>query len=170
MFLIYLVARPILSSPNTTTISTFLPNPGDACRDITSCRTISDIFVACFTVILISIWVSMHPDVPDVEHVGNSDVGSFLNQLIIMTLSLIFPELIAAWAIQQRKEAGTVANKYKRYGWTKAHAYLAIMGGLALYDKNGHFRGYLDDSDSFEQEDYALAIEIERSLRGKSYP
>ncbi|KAL0569005.1 hypothetical protein V5O48_012966 [Marasmius crinis-equi] len=87
-----------------------------------------------------------------------------------MTLSLIFPELIAAWAIQQRKEAGTVVSKYKRYGWTKAHTYLDIMGGLALYDKNGHFRGHLNDSDSFKQEDYALAIEIEQSLRGKSYP
>ncbi|KAL0574398.1 hypothetical protein V5O48_007556 [Marasmius crinis-equi] len=129
----------------------------------------SDIFLSCFTIILISIWVSMHPDVPDVQYVGESDVGSFLNQLIIMTLSFLFPELIAMWAAQQRKEAGIIAKKYKDYGWTKAHAYLAIMGGLALYDKDGEFRGYLDDSDNFKEEDRALAKEIEQWLRGRSH-
>ncbi|KAL0570558.1 hypothetical protein V5O48_011402 [Marasmius crinis-equi] len=112
----------------------------------------------------------MHPDVPDVKHVGDSDIGSFLNQLIIMTLSFVFPEFIIIWALRQRKEAGTVAMKYREHGWTKAHAYLAIMGGLALYDRNGAFRGYLDDSDGFHQEDYTLAEEIDDWLQGRSHP
>ncbi|KAL0574397.1 hypothetical protein V5O48_007555 [Marasmius crinis-equi] len=169
MLFLYAVARPILSSANTTTTSTFISNASEACEDITGCRTMSDIFLSCFTVILISVWVSMHPDVPDVRHIGESDVGSFLNQLIIMTLSFLFPECIAIWALQQRMDAETIARKYEGYGWTNAHAYLAIMGGLALYDKNGDFRGYLDDSDDFEKEDCALAEEIEQWLRGRSH-
>ncbi|KAL0574507.1 hypothetical protein V5O48_007457 [Marasmius crinis-equi] len=167
MFFLYAVARPILASDNTTTTSTLFSNASDACRDISDCRTISDIFLSCFTVVFISVWVSMHPDVPHVEHVGNSDVGNFLNQLIIMTLSFLFPELIAGWALRQRKEAGKLETKYKKYGWTKAHGYLAIMGGLALYDKDGKFRGYLDDEEGFSNDDRKVVREIEESLAGR---
>ncbi|KAL0563777.1 hypothetical protein V5O48_018287 [Marasmius crinis-equi] len=169
MFFPYAVGRLILASDNTTATSTFFSNASDACKDISNCRTISDIFLSCFTVVFISVWVPMHPDVPHVEHVGHSDVGNFLNQLIIMTLSLIFPEAVAARAFQQRKEAEELVTKYKKCGWTKPHAYLVIMGGLALYDKDGNFRGYLDDSEKFSDEDRILVDEIEQSLERRPH-
>ncbi|KAL0574596.1 hypothetical protein V5O48_007363 [Marasmius crinis-equi] len=167
MFLLYAVARPVLSSTNVITTSTLTSNVSEACKDITRCRTLADIFKSCLTVVFISIWVSMHPDVPDVSRVGESDVGNLLNELIIMTFSIFLPELIILWAMRQRHRAGIIAEKYRKYGWTKPHAFLAIMGGLALYDKGGNFRGYLRDSDTFQvPEDYETAEEIEDCLKG----
>ncbi|KAL0570682.1 hypothetical protein V5O48_011278, partial [Marasmius crinis-equi] len=110
----------------------------------------------------------MHPDVPDVKHVGESGIGNFLDQLILMTFTFAVPELVAMRASKERIAAGIIQKKYQKYGWTKAHAYLVLMGGLALYDKEGQFRGYLRDSESFQDEDCALAEEIEQSLKGKS--
>ncbi|KAL0563221.1 hypothetical protein V5O48_018853, partial [Marasmius crinis-equi] len=169
MFILYALARPIISSSTisnvTASASTFLSNASEACDDISDCRTISDIYKTCLAVIFISIWVSMHPDVPDVKHVGESDLGSFLDELIIMTFAIILPEIIILWVLRQRIGAGLVEEKYSKYGWTKAHAYLAIMGGLALYDQEGKFRGNLRDADAFSKEDFELAEMIERSLR-----
>ncbi|KAL0567050.1 hypothetical protein V5O48_014943 [Marasmius crinis-equi] len=84
-----------------------------------------------------------------------------------MTLTFVLPECIAIRTWEERAAAGTIQRKYQKYGWTKAHAYLVLMGGLALYDKDEHFRGYLQDSESFQQADYALAREIEQVLTGK---
>ncbi|KAL0564835.1 hypothetical protein V5O48_017201, partial [Marasmius crinis-equi] len=107
-------------------------------------------------------------DVPDVVRIGESAIGSFLNELLIMTLSIVLPELIILWAIRQRQTAGIIAKKYARYGWTRTHALLAIMGELALYDKDDQFRGYLRSSHTFNDDEYQLAEEIELSLSRKS--
>ncbi|KAL0574828.1 hypothetical protein V5O48_007126 [Marasmius crinis-equi] len=42
------------------------------------------------------------------------------------------------------------------------------MGGLALYDKDDQFRGYLRNSHTFNDDEYQLAEEIELSLSRKS--
>ncbi|KAL0568986.1 hypothetical protein V5O48_012985 [Marasmius crinis-equi] len=68
-----------------------------------------------------------------------------------MVNALFFPEFIIIWAIKQRYAAGVIAKRYKSYGWTRAHGFLCIMDGLALYDKNGKFRCYIRDGDRIEE-------------------
>ncbi|KAL0563480.1 hypothetical protein V5O48_018587, partial [Marasmius crinis-equi] len=114
------------------------------CNDIRECRTLPDIFKSCYSVIIISIWVSIHPNVPSVHWVGKSTLGNLLNEVIVMTIAIIAPELIMLWAMRQRYKAMDVAKKFKKYGWTKTHGFLAIMKGIALYDGE-KFCCYVED-------------------------
>ncbi|KAK1236225.1 hypothetical protein PQX77_000528, partial [Marasmius sp. AFHP31] len=51
-----------------------------------------------------------------------------------MSIAIMAPELVMLWAMRQRYTAGRVADRFKDYGWTKAHGFLSIMKGIALYD------------------------------------
>ncbi|KAK1230079.1 hypothetical protein PQX77_006853 [Marasmius sp. AFHP31] len=99
-------------------------------------RTLIDILKSCYWVIVVSIWASIHPNVPDVEHVHpETDIGNLLNQAVIMVVAFLAPELIMLWAMRQRFMAKQVADKFQKYRWTKAHGFLCIMKGIALYDQ-----------------------------------
>ncbi|KAJ8093660.1 hypothetical protein PM082_023452 [Marasmius tenuissimus] len=54
-----------------------------------------------------------------------------------MVVAFLAPELIMLWAMRQRFMAKRVAKKFEKYGWTKAHGFLCIMKGIALYDQTG---------------------------------
>ncbi|KAK1224866.1 hypothetical protein PQX77_012206 [Marasmius sp. AFHP31] len=105
------------------------------CNDINECRTLEDIISSCFWVIFVSIWASIHPNVPDVVYVDSAtSIGCLLNNAMTMLIATMAPELVMLWAMRQTYTAGRVADRFKGYGWTKAHGFLSIMKGIALYD------------------------------------
>ncbi|EEB95886.1 hypothetical protein MPER_05076, partial [Moniliophthora perniciosa FA553] len=75
----------------------------------------------------------------------------WLKYAMITIYALIGPELIMVWSLRQKLSADQVYEKYKKYGWTKAHAYLLIMGGFSLYDGDKCV-GILRDRDKMDDE------------------
>ncbi|KAF9266837.1 hypothetical protein L218DRAFT_941984 [Marasmius fiardii PR-910] len=97
--------------------------------------------MTCVSVIVICIWASIHPNVPIVTR-SKHWLFVYWDDLKITLISLVAPELIVLWALRQWIAARKILEKYKHYGWTKEHAYLALMGGFALYDR-GEFQCHL---------------------------
>ncbi|KAL0065929.1 hypothetical protein AAF712_007055 [Marasmius tenuissimus] len=125
------------SVSNSTVLShrdAFVSSTGP-CNDINECRTLEDIVSSCYWVIIVSIWASLHPNVPDVLYVDSTTaIGCLLNDVATMSIAIMAPELVMLWAMRQTYTAGRVAQRFKGYGWTKAHGFLSIMKGIALYD------------------------------------
>ncbi|KAL0065926.1 hypothetical protein AAF712_007052 [Marasmius tenuissimus] len=129
-------------------------------------RTLIDIIKSCYSVIVVSIWASIHPNVPDVAYVcPETGIGSLLDQAIIMVVAFLAPELIMLWAMRQRFMAKRVAKKFEKYGWTKAHGFLCIMKGIALYDQKG-FLCYLQyPKNHRDQKEQDIIRKIDAILR-----
>ncbi|KAF5368789.1 hypothetical protein D9757_012276 [Collybiopsis confluens] len=127
--------------------------------DANSSRTALDILWSCLSVLLACTWVSLHPNVP-----GPSEgfaIG-FWRKIGLMMVTLIAPEVLVMWAARQWFAARRLVKGYR--GWTKTHAFFALMGGFALYDGNKRVAvlrfvppksSYPDDS----EEDYKKATQ-----------
>ncbi|KAL0573515.1 hypothetical protein V5O48_008445 [Marasmius crinis-equi] len=113
--------------------------------------------------IFVSVWVSMHPNIPDVLYVGESDASSFLNEVVTMVIGILAPELVMLWAMRQMHMARKIAKEFKDYGWTTAHGFLCIMKGIALYEGD-KFRGYIEYKSRFTSADLSIKNEFQDSL------
>ncbi|KAF9065717.1 hypothetical protein BDP27DRAFT_1079850, partial [Rhodocollybia butyracea] len=51
-----------------------------------------------------------------------------------MLVTLIIPEMMLYWACREWYSARILAKRFKEKGWTKSHAFFALMGGFALYE------------------------------------
>ncbi|ESK85327.1 hypothetical protein Moror_5993 [Moniliophthora roreri MCA 2997] len=141
MLFLYAVALPLaknLAATNSSDSDLFDPTTGK-CVDINRCRTVPGILYSCLSVVFICIWVAIHPNVPEV---GKHRAVVVYQNLQLMLVALLAPELIIMWAMRQRFSAKRIAKKYKKYGWGMPHAFLLLMGGFALYDED-EFCGYL---------------------------
>ncbi|KAI3621013.1 hypothetical protein WG66_014579 [Moniliophthora roreri] len=143
MLFLYAVARPIylntFADANVTAADT------STCDDIDKCRTIADILWNCYSVVLLCTWVAVHPDVPSVkDHL----TVVLMKYGIIVFMAIVAPELIILWALRQWVSCRKIAQKYKEYGWGKSHAFLVLMGGLALYEGD-QFVCHLWDREKF---------------------
>ncbi|KAL0065927.1 hypothetical protein AAF712_007053 [Marasmius tenuissimus] len=129
-------------------------------------RTVADILKSCYWVIVVSIWASIHPNVPNVTYVHpETNIGNLLNQAMIMVVAFLAPELVMLWAMRQSYMAKRVAEKFQGYRWTEAHGFLVIMKGIALYDHTG-FRYYLQYSKNGpDQKERDIIQEIDAILR-----
>ncbi|KIK65965.1 hypothetical protein GYMLUDRAFT_257878 [Collybiopsis luxurians FD-317 M1] len=134
MVLLYALARPILSSGMSSLGLSSVTAKDPPCNDITPSRTLFSILSSCFSVIFICVWVAIHPNVPNAKH---SSYRVLFDKFSITFLALLAPELMVIWALRQWVSAQRILQKYKKYGWTKRHVYLALMRGFALYDKEG---------------------------------
>jgi len=120
----------------------------DACAG-SSCRTVWDIVWSCLVTISLCTWTASHPNMPGPEH-GKVIIGFFRAWLAMD--SLLTPELVIVWAIQQwfvaRKSAKdmngafaspinkcTIADVpvYLDPRWTTTHGYFVSMGGFMLH-------------------------------------
>ncbi|KAF9260558.1 hypothetical protein L218DRAFT_932341, partial [Marasmius fiardii PR-910] len=128
----------------------FEPSLAVDCNDITRCRTLEDIVWSCLSVVVICTWTAVHPNVPVVPQALHWMLVTW-DKFKIFVVALIAPELIVLWAMRQWVAARNVLKKYRKYGWTKAHAYLALMGGYALYDED-EFVCHLWDPETVEEE------------------
>ncbi|KAF5373529.1 hypothetical protein D9757_010500 [Collybiopsis confluens] len=97
------------------------------CTDINNCRTWYDIVWSCVSVLIACTWVSVHPNVP------GPDEGALWHKIGLMLVMIIAPELLVLWAARQWFAARKLASRYRLEGWTKTHAFYALMGGFALY-------------------------------------
>ncbi|KIK71410.1 hypothetical protein GYMLUDRAFT_150206 [Collybiopsis luxurians FD-317 M1] len=101
------------------------------CNNLDHCRSWSDVFWSSLTVLIVCVWVSVHPNVSGRR---DSSATIFWRKMGLMAFSLMFPELMVWWATQQWYAARKLCERYRDKGWTKTHAFFSIMGGFALYD------------------------------------
>jgi hypothetical protein len=111
MLLLYALARPILSTPASSSVDNstlFDPITGE-CDNINGCRTISQILWNCLSVIFICTWVAIHPNIPHVK--AHPAVVTCCN-ILLMVLAMLAPELVILWAMRQRYSAKAIAEKF----------------------------------------------------------
>ncbi|KAF9072837.1 hypothetical protein BDP27DRAFT_1417605 [Rhodocollybia butyracea] len=115
-------------SVSTTTI--LEDNTLGTCSGI-RCRTALQIFWSCTSVLIACIWVSIHPNIP-----GPRDRWwrVLAEKIFLMLITLTVPEMMLFWAIRDWSSARLLATRLKMIGWTKTHAFFALMGGFALYE------------------------------------
>ncbi|ESK84432.1 hypothetical protein Moror_6233 [Moniliophthora roreri MCA 2997] len=152
------IASPIVDGPSTLAPFSF---SSAACTDINSCRTLGTIVWACVSVIFLCTWVAIHPNVPKYQEHTMTVVS---NGAVMMFMAFIAPELIGLWAMRQWYSAQKIYARFKRYGWSKTHAFFVLMGGFALYEGDEFCRFLWE---SWNEDDKKLVEEIER-LRGVS--
>ncbi|KDR79733.1 hypothetical protein GALMADRAFT_61863 [Galerina marginata CBS 339.88] len=92
-----------------------------------------DIIWSCLATIFVCTWVSVHPNIPALGEPWWKKVS---RRVELMFWSIIAPELIINWAIQQWFGARQLVIKYKEYGWTMSHGYFIQMGGFMLYNND----------------------------------
>ncbi|ESK87557.1 hypothetical protein Moror_2006 [Moniliophthora roreri MCA 2997] len=146
MLFLYAVARPIsLNAFAGADVMADDPSINSSCNDIDKCRTITDILWNCYSVVILCTWVAVHPNVPTV---GDHFTVVLMKYGLIAFMAVVAPELMILWALRQWVSCLRITRKYKKYGWKKCHAFLVLMGGLALYDDDT-FVCYLWDRPSF---------------------
>ncbi|KAG6830143.1 hypothetical protein H0H92_002007 [Tricholoma furcatifolium] len=89
-------------------------------------RSIWSIVWSCLTTIFACTWIAIHPNVPVL---GEKLVA---RRLKIFAMALLAPELIVLWAFRQWWSSRKLARKYNQFGWTRTHAFFAIMGGFKV--------------------------------------
>ncbi|KIK53932.1 hypothetical protein GYMLUDRAFT_922704 [Collybiopsis luxurians FD-317 M1] len=98
------------------------------CKDIDNCRTLFQIVWSCVSVLIACTWVSVHPNLRGPDD-GSWEV--FRRKIGLMIIALIAPEMLVFWAARQWYAARKLSEHYP--GWSRTHAFFALMGGFALY-------------------------------------
>ncbi|KAF9254661.1 hypothetical protein L218DRAFT_992212 [Marasmius fiardii PR-910] len=162
--ILYALAFPLLNNSLSISRATAM-DVDQQCNELNHCRTLTNIIYNCLSVIVLCVWTSVHPNVP---LVSQSSTRWKWDRLQISFVALFLPELILVWAMRDWYNARRVFQKYKKYGWTKAHAFLALMGGLALYE-HGVFKCHLwpEPLDQLQEETIAREIENRMTTREK---
>ncbi|KAK7030823.1 hypothetical protein VNI00_013931 [Paramarasmius palmivorus] len=164
-------ARPLSAEPvdiHTSTLSVPSHGHAPACDDLHGCRNVPGIIWSCFSVVVISTWVSIHPNVPKY---GEHTVVVVIKNAVIMFMALIAPEIIVLWAMRQWFSARKITKQFKKYGWGMSHAFFVLMGGFALYDGDKFIYFLWEDwnrnpsNGEYTGEDRRLMEEIETSWR-----
>ncbi|KIK59293.1 hypothetical protein GYMLUDRAFT_169914, partial [Collybiopsis luxurians FD-317 M1] len=108
-----------------------VPDTTVPCDDIHSCRTLSQILWSCIGVLVASTWVITHPNLPPPDE----SFWRTLNRKVgLMLVAFIAPEVMVLWAAREWISVRKLSKRFRAEGWSKKHAFFALMGGFALYD------------------------------------
>ncbi|KIK53940.1 hypothetical protein GYMLUDRAFT_178298 [Collybiopsis luxurians FD-317 M1] len=125
----------------------------DSCNDINDCRTLLQIVWSCISVLIACTWVSVHPNVPGPD---DSSWKVFRRKIGLMIIALIAPEMLVLWAARQWFAARKLSERYP--GWTRTHAFFALMGGFALYEDKECVS--CDPATEFDQRSFAAHLNL----------
>ena len=82
------------------------PNCVDGC----STRTLFDIIWGCVSTTIICAWATLHPNIPPRE----GPLKATLRRVMLMFLTILAPEMIPAWALNQLLAAMDVRDVYNK--------------------------------------------------------
>ncbi|KIK59290.1 hypothetical protein GYMLUDRAFT_1004685, partial [Collybiopsis luxurians FD-317 M1] len=103
----------------------------DSCDNIHSCRTLSQILWSCIGVLVASTWVIIQPNLP----APDERFWRTLSRKVGLVLVALFaPEVMVVRAAREWFSARKLAARFRTEGWSKKHAFFALMGGFALYN------------------------------------
>ncbi|KIK53966.1 hypothetical protein GYMLUDRAFT_232550 [Collybiopsis luxurians FD-317 M1] len=103
----------------------------DSCNDLHRCRTLFQIVWSCVSVVIACTWVSIHPNVPGPNESSWKVIG---RRIRVMIITIMAPELLVFGAARQWFAARKLSDRYNNEKWSRAHAFLALMGGFGLYE------------------------------------
>ncbi|KAF8805913.1 hypothetical protein BYT27DRAFT_6651276 [Phlegmacium glaucopus] len=86
---------------------------------------------SCLATLFACSWVAIHPNIPAP---ADRHWRIFGRRLSIMLYTLLAPEIVIIWAGRQYFAADDIAQRNKDRGWTRTHAFFALMGGFMLYE------------------------------------
>ena len=81
-----------------------------SCVDGCSKRTLFDIIWGCVSTTIICAWAAIHPNIPPQE----GPVKGTLRRLELMFWTIVAPEILPAWALNQRLAAVTIRDLYNK--------------------------------------------------------
>ncbi|PBK58900.1 hypothetical protein ARMSODRAFT_899955, partial [Armillaria solidipes] len=91
-------------------------------------RTVLNILWSCLATIFASTWLAIHPNVPGTKITDKGAISRAVERAKIMSISIVAPEVIVAWAAEQFKVAWKVCHD--RQGLTMTHGFFLAMGGF----------------------------------------
>ncbi|CAA7265699.1 unnamed protein product [Cyclocybe aegerita] len=99
------------------------PNP-------TQSRTAASILCSCLFTIFLSAWFAVRPNI---STPNASWTRLTLEKSRVFVWTLLCPELMLMWALQQWYAGRTIVDLVPGRGWTTVHSHFLQMGGLILY-------------------------------------
>jgi hypothetical protein len=97
---------------NALSISTIVDEETlySTCKDLDSCRTLSNIIWSCLITILLCTWVTIHPNIPGPNE---NSLRISKRRAGLVFFGLIAPEFTLLLALRQFFSARAIAEKYK---------------------------------------------------------
>ncbi|KAH6914636.1 hypothetical protein BKA70DRAFT_1557035 [Coprinopsis sp. MPI-PUGE-AT-0042] len=87
---------------------------------------ITSTVLSCLFTILLSLWVSVHPNAPSAR---DSPKKRLRRRVELVLWALLVPELMVCWAVRQWFGARRLKKRYQAHGWTMTHGHFLQMGG-----------------------------------------
>ena len=106
LLLLLLAAQRIVQAADSTTIH---PR-GESSSDRCSTRTLFNIIWSCVSTTIICAWAALHPNIPPREGV----VHGTLRKMELMFWTIVAPEILPTWALNQLLGAITVKDVYNK--------------------------------------------------------
>ncbi|KZP33486.1 hypothetical protein FIBSPDRAFT_308279 [Athelia psychrophila] len=94
---------------NVSAVAGFV-NISPSCKDLGSCRELSDIIKSCLTTIFACIWFANHPDIPP-PNPRSPLLAKIMAGYAAIVGNLFFPDMMLVRAMRQFISAGEVARK-----------------------------------------------------------
>ena len=104
LLLLLLAAQIIVQAADSTTIH---PR-GESSSDRCSTRTLFNIVWSCVSTTIICAWAALHPNIPPREGL----IMGALRRVELMLLTIVAPEILPTWALNQLLGATRVKNVY----------------------------------------------------------
>ncbi|KAF8654825.1 hypothetical protein AX16_003345 [Volvariella volvacea WC 439] len=134
------IAHPVSSLPPPDAVSS-TPSPAldsfitTLCDcDPSSVRSKPRFIWNCLGTIFVCAYAAIHPNMPG----RSASKGQKMWQKAKTCLYALFaPEVLISMAMCERYAAERIAREYRDRGWTRAHGFFVIMGGLVREDEKG---------------------------------
>ncbi|KAI0041626.1 hypothetical protein FA95DRAFT_1565176 [Auriscalpium vulgare] len=81
------------------------------CRDIDSCRTLSNILLSSLATIFACVWTAVHRNIARPSRDRRSRILNIVDMAKVIVVTLLVPEWVLAWAARQFLVARLVARK-----------------------------------------------------------
>ncbi len=107
LLLLFLLTYHVVQAPDAPSISPHEEAPTN-CVDGCSKRTLLNIIWGCLSTTIICSWATVHPNIPPQE----GPFKGILRRLELMLWIVVAPEILPAWAFNQRLAATTIRNEY----------------------------------------------------------
>ena len=109
LFLLLLTYQFVVQAADAPSITPHEEVPTN-CVDGRPKRTLSNIIWSCVSTTTICAWAAIHPNIPPRE----GPVKRTLRRLELMFWAIVAPEILPAWALNQRLAAMTIRDMYNK--------------------------------------------------------
>ena len=111
LLLLLLICQLVVLAADTSSTIAREEDPPDGV-DGRPKRTLFNIIWGCFSTTIICAWTAVHPNIPPPE----GPLKRLLRRLELMFWTIVSPEILPGWALNERLVAKTVRDLYNQKG------------------------------------------------------